>query len=156
MARDALRILLSMRRRSVEQARRALAARLTTEAEVVDRIRSLDGKVRRDHKAAEAWPDAHRFLEMFANRQDVIQAERRTLAADLAAAELETGEARSVVAAARTAAEAVDELIGEREAASQADAATREQHVLDDIARARLAVRPRAGLPDRDLKAVFS
>jgi hypothetical protein len=147
MARDALRILLSMRRRSVEQARRVLAARLAAEAEVVDRIRWLDNTVHRDHQAAEAWPDAHRFLEMFANRQDVIQGERRILAADLAAAELETGEARGVVSAARTAAEAVEELIGEREAASQAEAAKREQHVLDDIARARLALRQRRQSP---------
>lgn len=136
-----------MRRRSVEQARQALAASLESEAEVVDRILSLDGTVRRDHEAGQAWPDAHQFLEMFTHRQDVIQAERRTMAADLAAAELETGAARGVVSAARTAAEAVEELIGEREAASQADAAVREQHVLDDIARARLAVRQRRWSP---------
>jgi hypothetical protein len=143
MARDPLRILLSMRRRSVEQVRHALAARLAAEAEVADRIRSLDGTVRRDREAGEAWPDAHQFREMLVSRQEVIQAERRTMAADLAAAEIDTGEARGVVSAARTAAQAVEELIGEREAASQADAARREQHVLDDIARARLAVRRR-------------
>jgi hypothetical protein len=143
LARDALRILLSMRRRSVEQARHALSARLAAEAEVADRICSLDGTVRRDREAGEAWPDAHRFLEMFASRQEVIQAERRTMAADLAAAGVHAGEARGVVSAARTAAQAVEELIEEREAASQADAAKREQIALDDMARARLAVRQR-------------
>lgn len=147
MARDPLQILLSLRRRSVEQARHALAARLAAEAEVADRILSLDGTARRDREAGEAWPDAHQFLEMFASRQEVVQAERRSLAADLAAATVDTGEARGVVSAARTAAEAVKELIGGREAASQADATRQEQHVVDDIARARLSARQQRRSP---------
>jgi hypothetical protein len=143
MARDPLRILLSMRRRSVEQARHALAARLAVEAEVADRIRSLDCTVRRDREVGGAWPDAHQFLEMSANRQETVQAERHRLVVALAAAEIQAAEARDVVSAARTAAEAVEELIRERQAGRQADAATREQHVLDDIARARLTVHRR-------------
>src|ERR1700692_704982 len=109
MARDPLRALLSLRRRSVEQARNALGACLAAEAAVAARIRALDAAARRDREAAEAWPDAARFLEVSANRQDVLQAERRTLAADLTAAEAHVAEARDAVAAARTAAEAVDE-----------------------------------------------
>jgi flagellar export protein FliJ len=136
MARDPLRILLSMRQRAVDQARHALAARLAAEAEVADRLRSLDGSVWRDRRAGLAWPGAHQFLEMFASRQEAIQAERQTIAADLAVAGGQAAEARDIVAAARTAAEAVADLIGERDAAGRAEASKREQHVLDDIARA--------------------
>jgi hypothetical protein len=143
MARDPLRILLSMRRRSVERARQVLAARLAAATDVADRIRLLDDATRRDRAVGNAWPDAYRFLEMAASRQEVAQAERRDMADELAAAEAQAEEARSVVSATRTAAEAVEELIGQREAAGQADAARREQHVLDDLARARLTVRRR-------------
>jgi flagellar biosynthesis chaperone FliJ len=143
MARDPLRILLSMRRRSVEQARQALAGRLAAETEVADRIRLLDDATRRDREAGGAWPDSHQFLEMSASRLEVVQAERQSLAADLTAAERGAAEARGVVSTARTAAEAVEELISQREAASQADATRREQHGLDDIARTRLTVRQR-------------
>jgi hypothetical protein len=138
-----MRILLSMRRRSVEQARYALGACLVAEGGVADRIRSLDDTVRRDRETGGTWPDAHQFLEMSASRQESIRAERRILAADLAAAEVRSVEARGVVSASRTAAEAVEQLIGEREAAIQFESARREQHALDDIARARLAGRQR-------------
>jgi flagellar biosynthesis chaperone FliJ len=147
MARDPLRILLSIRRRAVEQARYALGACLVTEAGVADRIRSLDDTVRRDHEVSKAWQESHQFLEMSAIRTEVTRTERRTISADLAVAGIRSEEARGVVSAARTAAEAVEQLIGERLVASQADAARREQHVLDDIARARRATRQGSRTP---------
>jgi phosphosulfolactate phosphohydrolase-like enzyme len=58
----------------------------------------------------------------------------------LAAAALHSEEARGVVTAARTAAEAVEQLVSERETASRVEAAKREQHALDDMARARYVV----------------
>jgi hypothetical protein len=126
-----------MRRRAVEQARYALGACLLSEAEVADRIRSLDDTARRDREVSQTWQDSHQFLEMSAIRTEATRTERRTIAADLTVAGIRSEEARGVVSAARMAAEAVEQLIAERLAASQADAAKREQHVLDDIARAR-------------------
>jgi flagellar biosynthesis chaperone FliJ len=143
MARDPLQILLSMRRRSVEQARYALGACLATEAQAADRIRSLDDTVRRDRETVRAWQDSHQFMEMSALRLDAMLAQRRTLLAEFAMAETRSTQARGVVAAARTAAEAVEQLMGERAVADQAEAAKREQHVLDDIARGRLTLHPR-------------
>lgn len=143
MARDPLRILLSMRRRSVEQARYALGACLAAEAEIADKIKSLDDATRRDRETGAAWQDSHLFLEMSASRLETSQAERRTILSDLTEADTRSGEARRVVSAARAAAEVVDQLIGERSVVSQADAARREQHVLDDISRARVAIRQR-------------
>jgi flagellar biosynthesis chaperone FliJ len=140
MARDPLRILLSMRLRSVEQARAAMGVCLAAEAEVAGRIRLLDDALRRDRETSGAWQDAHQFLEMSATHLEVVRAERRTAAMALAAAALHSEEARGVVTAARTAAEAVEQLVSERETASRVEAAKREQHALDDMSRARYVV----------------
>lgn len=143
MARDPLRILLAVRRRAVEQARYALEACLGVEAEIVEGIRSLDDTARRDREAGGAWQDAHQFVEMTAVRLEARQTDRRALEADLVAAEGRTADARTVLTAARTAAEAVAHLADSRAAAAQAELDRREQHVLDDIARARHGMRQR-------------
>jgi hypothetical protein len=140
MARDPLQVLLAIRRHGVEQARYTLAECMRAEAAVADRIALLDAALARDSQVSRAWQDAHQFLEMSAVRLDAARAHRGALVTDLAAAASRSAEARVVVTAARTAAEAVEQLIGEREAAGQVEAARREQHVLDDIARGRLAV----------------
>jgi len=143
MARPPLQTLLSLRRLQVEQARAALGVCLKAEAEVAATVRSLDEAARRDHQTAAAWQHAHQFLEMSAIRLDVARANRRNAAAALAAAAARSAEARGVVTASQTAAEAVEQLLSEREAASKAAMATTEQHRLDDIARTRHAVRRR-------------
>jgi putative heme degradation protein len=74
---------------------------------------------------------------MAALRGEVARAERRDAEAALGVAEAKSARAREGVTAARTAAEAVEQLISERMAASRAEQALREQHVLDDISRAR-------------------
>ncbi|MGD0102779.1 MAG: hypothetical protein ABSC06_01925 [Rhodopila sp.] len=143
MARPPLQTLLSLRRMQVEQARAALGACLKAEAEVAGTVRSLDEAARRDRETAATWQDAHRFLEISASRLGVLRANRRSAAAALAAAAARSAEARGVVTAAQTAAEAVEQLLSEREAASQAGMATGEQHRLDDITRMRHTVRRR-------------
>jgi hypothetical protein len=137
MARDPLLVLHAMRRRAVEQARYALGSCLQAEADVANRARLLDETMLRDREAGGAWQDAHQFLEMAAIRSDQVRAERQIVAAEMVKVSIRSGEARNVVTAARTAAEAVEQLIGERTAATRATAATREQHVMDDIARLR-------------------
>jgi flagellar biosynthesis chaperone FliJ len=145
MARGPLRVLLSIRRRSIEQARYALAACLTTEAEIADRITSFDDRRQRDRETSRSWPDSHHFMEITAIELETVHAERRIAAADLEVAQTRTADARSQVAAARLAAEAVEQLIAERGAAAQADANRRDQHALDDIAGASLAIWQRRG-----------
>jgi flagellar biosynthesis chaperone FliJ len=138
-----LRILLSVRRRSVEQARYALGACLAAEAAVAGKITSLDGAAARDRKTAKTWQDSHHYKEMAATRLAATHAERQAILAELAAAEDRSAQARRVVAAERASAEAVEQLIQERETAAQAEANRRDQHTLDDIAR--FAVRRRHG-----------
>ncbi|MEA2737378.1 MAG: hypothetical protein QOH05_685 [Acetobacteraceae bacterium] len=143
MARDPLRILQAVQSRSVEQARHALGACLKAESEAADRISSLDETTRRDREVSGAWVHAHQFLEMAAMRLEAARAERRIVEADLLAASARSEAARGVVTTARTAAEAVGQLIRERDAAADAETIKREQHVLDDIARRLGAARPR-------------
>jgi flagellar biosynthesis chaperone FliJ len=143
MARDPLRILLSVRRRSVEQARYALGACLAEEAAIAGKIVALDDEAARDRATARAWPDSHQFKETAAMRLAAAQAKRQASQVELTAAEDRSTQARGIVAAQRAAAEAVEQLIQEREAAAGAERNRREQHSLDDIAR--FAARRRHG-----------
>lgn len=135
MARDPLLSLHAVRLRDVEAARQVLGLCLTAETEAVNRIRSLDDAVRRDRAAERAVEDGYRFLNMFAVRSDSIRAHRRTADATLMTVRSRCDVARAAVAAARAAAEAVGQLIDERAAIERAEAAKRDQHVLDDIVR---------------------
>ncbi|WP_428491606.1 hypothetical protein [Rhodopila sp.] len=146
MPGDRLLVLQAVRRRAVESARQALAACLRAEAEIAARIGLLDASARRDLAISDTWEDGHHFQEMAAIRSAARREERDMAALQLSEAATASEQARSILTATRTAAEAVDQLIAERAAASQADAARRAQHELDDIARSarRRAARPRA------------
>ena len=71
--------------------------------------------------AHEAVENSYQFQDMFSLRMRASQAERRIAAADLAATQASSAEARGAVVAARTAAEAVQTLIDERLVAAEAD-----------------------------------
>jgi flagellar biosynthesis chaperone FliJ len=147
MADDPIRLLQALRRRSVEEARQALGTCLAAEAQLAETIREIDAQSEIDLAANQDVNEAHRFLEMFARRLRVREAERKAAAAALTAAQTRSDEARLFVVAARTAAEALDALIAEKAAAMQANTDRREQHALDDIARNRSdpGFRPIAG-----------
>jgi flagellar export protein FliJ len=135
MARDPIRMLLTVRRLAVEQARHTLAACLSVEATAADRLRAIDEAAQRDRRANQTVTEAHRFIDMFALRVQAAEADRRAAEAALAAAQGASADARAALVTARTAAESVDTLIGERAEATKTDAQRREQHALDDIAR---------------------
>ena len=136
MPGDPLLVLQALRRRAVEAAREALGSCLRAEATMADRIKALDADTAQDRAAAETWRDACHFVELAAIRSAAARAERAAAALQLTAAAVRSEDAKGVLTAARTAAEAVDQLIAERVAASQVAAASRAQHELDDIARA--------------------
>jgi hypothetical protein len=137
VSHDSIPILRIIRRRSVEEARYALGACLSVEAAAAAAVQAIGDAARRDRAAHDGVADGYLFLESFALRVRTGEAERRAAEAALMAAQARSAEARAVVAAARTAAEAVETLMTEREAAEAAGASRREQHALDDMARAR-------------------
>ena len=144
-------MLRAVRQHEVEQARQALAARLHAEAAAMDRIAAIDAAVRLDREANRNVADTHRFADMFSLRLAAMQAKRRGAVADWAEAQGRSAIARAAVVTARTAAESVETLIGERLAEAESEAAKREQHVLDDISRARFGPQSRLADP-RKLK----
>src|SRR5947209_2353849 len=105
MARETMRILQAVRRRSVEEARRALGACLAAEAETADRLRALDDAASRDCQAHPELPEAHQFLDMFALRTQARASDRQEAELALAAAQAASAEARTATVTARTAAE---------------------------------------------------
>ncbi len=144
MARDPLLMLSLVRLLAVEQARHTLGICLAAEAGVVDRIRDHAEAARRDQEACGTLPNFYQFLDMSAARQGAIRADRHADEAILVALRTRSNEARAAVVAARTAAEAVRQLIGERATLAQTEAAKQEQHMLDDMTRRR---RPANGRP---------
>ena len=137
MARDPVRVLQTLRQRSIEQARFILATCLKAEADAVDRIDALDAAAERDRNAHQVVENAYLYQEMFSRRIQANRSERQGADSILLALQARSAEARAALAAARTAAEAVDTLIADRTAAEQAEADRREQHVMDDMARRR-------------------
>jgi VIT1/CCC1 family predicted Fe2+/Mn2+ transporter len=137
MAANSIRILRSVRRRSVEEARSALGACLATEAQAVDAFEAIVEQARRDRAAHQTVEEPHQFLEMFVRRSGVAEAERLSAEAALTAARARSEAARIAVVAAQTAAEAVETLIAARALSDEEDANRREQHALDDMTRTR-------------------
>jgi flagellar export protein FliJ len=137
MARDPIRILQMVRRLAVEQARHVLATCMAGEATAADRVHAIDEAARRDRQASEAVAEAYHFIDMFALRVQQAQVDRDAAEAALTQAQAASADARAVLVTARTAAESVETLIGERAEAAASDAGRREQHALDDMARSR-------------------
>jgi flagellar biosynthesis chaperone FliJ len=137
MARDPMRMLRTVRLHAVEQARHALAECLRTETMAADKLRAIDEAAERDRVANRSVVEAHRFIDMFALHSQASATERLAAEAALMAARDVTAEARAALVTARTAAESVETLITERADAAKVDTDRREQHALDDMARAR-------------------
>jgi flagellar biosynthesis chaperone FliJ len=137
VARDPMRMLLAVRRHAVEQARHALATCLRTETAAAETLRAVDAAAERDRAANRAVVEAHRFADMFALRLQATSTERHVAEAALMAARDAAAEARIVLVGVRTAAESVATLIAERVDAAEGEINRREQHALDDMARAR-------------------
>ena len=130
MARDSLKTLRASRRRSVEEARYALGACLTAEAQAAAAVQAITDAARRDRAAYQAAEHSHQFLEIFIRGLRASDAQRLAAQAALTAAQARSAEARAAVVAARMAAEAVETLNFERAAAAELEANRREQHAL--------------------------
>jgi flagellar export protein FliJ len=143
MAQDKLRVLLTLRERTVEQARKALAVCVAAETAAMDAIRGVDSAIQHERAAADRSADTGPAKEMFAAWLVRARSRREAAVAALAKAEGRTGEARAALAAARAAVRVVEQLADDRDAAEQTTADARERHALDDIARERHRVRPK-------------
>jgi len=137
MAREPMDVLLTIRQRSVDQARQALAVRLQAETLASAAAGAIDDAILQERRAADRGPRDQQGVEMLAAWLQRMRPRRAAAHHMLSTAAAQTAAARAELAAARSAARAVERLLEERAAAAQVEAEKREQHALDDVARTR-------------------
>jgi flagellar biosynthesis chaperone FliJ len=155
MPHEPLLTLLALRRRAVDESRRAVAACIQAETTSAQAIVMIDDAIRRERAMADtpaAGPADHPAagradhpaagpadMDLFAAWLARARTRRRAAVAALAVAETQTALSRDALSNARTAADAVERLLAERAAIKRAREDAREAHALDDIARARIS-----------------
>jgi flagellar export protein FliJ len=132
---DPMPVVARLRTLAVEEARRALADCLAAEAAAAEAVRALDAAIAAETDAAADLAGDDRSVEDFSAWLRHANAERAAAQAVLATAETRSVEARTVLAASRAAAQALDSLLARREADRQAAAGRREQAALDEAGR---------------------
>jgi flagellar export protein FliJ len=129
-----LAVVARLRHLAVDEAKRALADCLTAEAVAADAARQLDTLIAAETDAASDPSGDDRSVESFSVWLRRVGADRTAAANLLASAETRSAEARAVLAASRSAARAMDELLEGRGAERRLAADRREQAALDEAA----------------------
>ncbi len=134
MPRDPLGPVLRLRRMARDAALRDLAAALRQEAACVQAVASLEAAIARETEAAATLTGDDSVVEAFGLwlRRARHELDGADAAREAAAGEVVLG--RSVLAAARAAVRAAEDLVARHEAEQRATAARTEQHALDEIA----------------------
>jgi flagellar export protein FliJ len=130
---DPLPVVARLRALAVDEARRALAENVTAEANAAEALRLVDTVIAAETEAAGDLSGDDQSVEDFAGWLRRIRVERRAAAAALESAELRSTEARAALAASRSAARAMEELLLRRDADWRSAAERREQAVLDEV-----------------------
>ncbi len=134
MARNPLPPLLRLRSLARDAALRDLAATLRAEADAAQAVAVLEVAIARETDAAAALTGDDAVVEAFGRW---LRSAHQHLAAATAVREDASAEvdlARAVLAAARSAARAAEELLDAQDAAARAHAARGDQRTLDDLA----------------------
>jgi flagellar protein FliJ len=145
MKNDPLESLLRLRRLTVDQVRRDLAECLRVEAEAEQAVIAIEAEIERETAAATDLAVGDGDVEAFASWLRRMRPCQRAAEAAEAAAVAETTEARTVLAMARAAARAVEEVLARHQEAEQAAAEHQAQKEIDEAAQVRTS--PRQSLP---------
>jgi hypothetical protein len=137
VGRDKMDVLLTIRKRAIDQSRQVLAGYLKSEADAREAIRAIDLSIPRERELADRFPERADGMAIFGAWLERVRVQRRAAVMGLTAAEQRTAVARAELAEARSAARAVERTIEDRKAVAQAEAEKRDQHVMDDITRGR-------------------
>ncbi len=134
MTRDPLEALLRLRRLAADEARSALADCLHNEDVAVQAIAAIEAAIERETTAATSLAAGDADVEAFAAWLRRMRPKQH--AAHLAEdqAEAETARARIMLATARTAVQAAEDMLEEHAAARRAVAERRAQNELDEVA----------------------
>ena len=134
MPRDPLDILVRLRRLAVDQARKALADCLRTEAAAEASVARIAAAIERETDAAESLSATDADVEAFAAWLRRIRPEQHAAQEAQEQAETETLRMRAVVASARAAVQAAEDLVERHQAARRADELRSVQHEIDEVA----------------------
>jgi len=129
---DSLTVVVRLRNLAVNEARRALAECITAETAAAGALRRLDAAIAAETDAAGDLSGDDQSVEDFAAWLRRIDVERRAATAALETTEVRCTEARAALAASRTAARAMEDLLLRRQADRQLAAGRREQAMLDE------------------------
>ena len=131
---DPLPVVARLRHLAVDEATRALADCLTAEAAAAEALRLLDMQISAETDAAGDSDSDDRAVADFSIWLRRAEADRTAAANALASAETRSAEARAVLAASRSAARAMDELLDGRDTQRQLAADRRDRVALDEAA----------------------
>ena len=137
MTDDPLRALLRLRRMAADEARRDLAERLRIESDAAAVVAEIEAAIQRENEFATSLASGDADVETFVawlRRMQPRQQAARAAEEEAAAATLH---ARVVLAAARAAVKAAEEMLEQRMAAERAKAERKAQAELDEIAQRR-------------------
>lgn len=134
MPEQPLTVLLQVRRLAVDQARQSLADCLSAEAAATETAHAIATEIAAETAAATVISADDVAVEGFAQWLRRMLPRQRAAEDALLAAELQTREARAVLAATRAGVRAIETLLAQRAAERQAEASRQEQARLDEVA----------------------
>jgi flagellar export protein FliJ len=134
MTRDPLESLLRLRRLTADEARRDLADCLRKEDVAAQAITAIEAAIERETEVATNLAAGDAEVEAFAAWLRRSRPRQHAARVAKEQAESETARTRIVLAAARAAVKAAEDMLAEHEAARRAQAEHRQQHELDEVA----------------------
>jgi flagellar biosynthesis chaperone FliJ len=134
MKSDPLASLLRLRRLTADQARRELADCLRAESEAKQAIAAIDAEIARETEVATSLAGGDAEVEAFAAWLRRIRPSQHGARVAEAATVVQTTEARAVLAMARAAVRAVEELLTQRGAEQRMTAEHQAQREIDEVA----------------------
>jgi flagellar export protein FliJ len=134
MKSDPLRALLRLRRLTADQARRQLADCLRAESEAERAVAALDAEIAHETEVATSLAGGDAEVEAYAAWLRRIRPAQLAARAAEATTVAETTETRAVLAMARAAVRAVEELLAQRGAEERMVAERLAQREIDEVA----------------------
>ena len=137
MTHDPLESLLRLRRLAVDEARHGLADCLRVESEAARSVAAIEASIEHETAVATDLASGDAEVEAFAAWLRRIRPKQHGAHAAEAEAEASTVQARAVLAAARAAVRAAEEILQQHVAARLAEAEHQAQREIDDAAQRR-------------------
>jgi len=134
MKSDPLAALLRLRRLTTDQARRELADCLRAESEAKQAITAIDAEIARETEIATSLAGGDAEVEAYAAWLRRIRPTQQAARVAEATTVAQTTEARAVLAIARAAVRAVEELRTQREVEERMAAERQDQRDIDEVA----------------------